>query len=181
MQLQKDRDTLLKSLFDKYFAHMVIFSNQIVENRTIAEDIVQEVFLGLWEKDKLEMASINYLYSCVKNASINFTKSKDGKIGKLTDSFFADLRSDNFSYEDEIEKMNQLEKLYSAIEELPPQCKEVLKKVYLEKQKYADVAKELNVSLNTVKTHMFKAFKLLRKHFGSQSLIQIAAFYNLLN
>jgi RNA polymerase sigma-70 factor (ECF subfamily) len=172
----QNKDQLLKKLFDKYFAHLVIFSKQIVRERTIAEDIVQEVFLGLWEKDKLKMESVNFLYSCVKNSSINYLHSKKGKTHKVSDSIILDVKDDSFSFNDEIEKMKELELLYSAIEELPPQCKEVLKKVYLNDQKYADVAKELNISLNTVKTHMYKAFKLLRQKLSATSLLYFFYF-----
>jgi RNA polymerase sigma-70 factor (ECF subfamily) len=176
----QNKDQLLKKLFDKYFAHLVIFSKQIVRDRIIAEDIVQEVFLGLWEKDKLKIGSINFLYRCVKNSSINYLHSKDGKIHKVSDSIILDVKDELSSFDDEIEKMKELELLYSAIEELPPQCKNVLKKVYLNNQKYADVAEELNISLNTVKTHMYKAFKLLRQKFSVTSLLCFSTFFKML-
>lgn len=177
MSEPENKDKLLKKLFDRYFPHLVIYAKQIVGSREVAEDVVQEVFLKLWQKDKLQMKSLNYLYSCVKNASINYTYSKEGKVLKISDEFIPAIVADDYSIDQEIEKMKLLEELYTAIEKLPPQSREVLKLVYLKRQKYTDVAEQMGISLNTVKTHMTRAYKLLRKHFSHSSLVYLAAFF----
>ncbi len=181
MLAAQKKDRGLKKLFDSYFAHLVIFSAHITNDRKVSEDIVQEVFLNLWQKDLLKSVSINYLYRCTKNASINFLRSKEGKVHISSSSLSTDIKDDEFSIDDEIQKMKELESLYQAIEELPPQCKEVLKKVYLNDLKYAEVAEELNISINTVKTHMFKALKYLRTKFSASTLLYFATFFKMLN
>ncbi len=180
MSTSQNKDLLLKSLFDRYFPHLVIYAMQIVEKKDIAEDIVQEVFFKLWEKDQLQMRSVNFLYSCVKNASINYTYSKEGKVQKVSEDFIKEAQLDDASFEEEEEKMKLLEDLYEAIEELPPQCREVLKQVYLLQQTYNDVAVQMGISVNTVKTHMTKAFRLLRKYFSSSSILYFSMFFKLL-
>ena len=67
--------------------------------------------------------------------------------------------------QDEIEHMRQLERLDAAIEALPPKCKEVFCRVYLNEQKYEEVAEQLHISFHTVKAHINMAFQLLRKEF----------------
>ncbi len=180
MSTPQNKDILLKSLFDRYFPHLVIYAMQIVEKRDIAEDIVQEVFFKLWKKDQLQMRSVNFLYSCVKNASVNYHHSKEGKVQKVSEDFIKEALLDDTSFEKEEEKMKLLEDLYEAIEGLPLQCREVLKQVYLMQQTYSDVAHQMGISVNTVKSHMTKAFRLLRKHFSASSILYFSAFFKLL-
>lgn len=66
--------------------------------------------------------------------------------------------------QEEIAHMQQLERLDTAIESLPAKCKEIFKRVYLQGQRYEDVATQLEISYHTVKAHMTTAFKHLRKH-----------------
>ena len=60
----------------------------------------------------------------------------------------------------------QLERMYKAIESLSPQCREVLKKIYFEGKSYAETAEEMNLSLSTIKTHIYLAIKNLKKDFA---------------
>jgi RNA polymerase sigma-70 factor (family 1) len=164
MPENRDNDILLKGLFDSYFGHLVIYAKRIVKSEAVAEDIVQEVFLNLWKKKKLQLCTPQFLYNCVKNAAINYLKTGETRYVQIPHELLGSVASDSDSFDDEIERMKQLEKLYQAIEQLPPQCREVLKEVYLKKQKYADVATQMNISVNTVRAHMYTAFKLLKTH-----------------
>lgn len=164
MPARVDNDSLLKELYDLYFAHLVIFSKRIVKSSAVAEDIVQEVFLNLWNKERLGSCTQQFLYRCVKNASINYTKTGEVRYRQVSDVMLVSVADESNTIDEEIEKMRQLERLYQSIEKLPPQCREVLKEVYLKKQKYADVAEQMNISLNTVRAHMYTAFKLLKEY-----------------
>ncbi|MGE0079532.1 MAG: sigma-70 family RNA polymerase sigma factor [Bacteroidales bacterium] len=164
MPNKTDNDSLLKELFDLYFGHLVIFSKRIVKSSAVAEDVVQEVFLNLWKNERLESCSPQFLYRCVRNASINYIKSGRLRYSSVSEMLLVSVADDSNSIDEEVEKMQQLESLYQAIEKLPPQCREVLKEVYLKKQKYADVAVQMNISLNTVRAHMYNAVKLLREY-----------------
>ena len=73
-----------------------------------------------------------------------------------------DVEDDN---EADLAYMDKLERIYEAVESLPHQCKEVLKKIYFEEKSYVEVAEEMHLSLNTVKTHIYLAIKTLRQNF----------------
>jgi RNA polymerase sigma-70 factor, ECF subfamily len=168
-------DVLLKKLFDQYFGHLVIFANRIVESRPLAEDIVQEVFLKLWENGRLKTSTPLFLFNCVKNAAINYQKKAGIKYISLPEERQIAATPENEDIFEEKERMEKLEQLYQAIEKLPPQSREVLKLVYLQKQKYAEVALQMEISLNTVRSHMYSAMKLLRQHLLPQ-LSQVLIF-----
>ena len=155
-------------VFKEHFDHLVIYVNQYVASVPTAEDIVQDMFLKLWEKDRLAEQSPAFLYTCARNAALNYLRTQ------RTDSFSIE-EAESFDVEDQIEDqlayMEKLERIYKAIESLSPQCREVLKKIYFEGKSYAETAEEMNVSLSTIKTHIYLAIKSLKKDFAYVSIV----------
>lgn len=150
-------------LFQEHFEHLVIVADHYVHSVSIAEDIVQDLFLKLWEKNRLTNATRGFLYTCARNFAINYLRDSSSKMT------LHELTSDVYildDQEEELNYMNRLEEVYKAIESLPPQCKTVLKMIYFENKRYTEVAEELGVSVNTVKTHIYLAIKTLRKNFS---------------
>lgn len=150
-------------VFDEHFDHLVLYVNSFVEDVPTSEDIVQDMFLKLWEKDRLTDYSLGFLYVCAKNAALNYLRTQK------TDSFSTD-NLEMFDMADQVEEetayMDKLEQVYQAIEALSPQCRAVLKKVYFENKSYAETAEEMHLSLNTVKTHIYLAIRSLKKDFA---------------
>ena len=136
--------------------------NSFVDSIQTAEDIVQDLFLKLWEKDRFIDCKPAFLYICAKNAALNYlrTRKLESFLAESIDLF--DMEDDN---EAERDYMDKLERIYEAVESLPPQCREVLKKIYFEEKSYAQVAEEMHLSLNTIKTHIYLAIKTLRQNF----------------
>lgn len=148
--------------FQEHFEHLVLYVNAYVDSIQTAEDIVQDLFLKLWEKERLVGCKPAFLYICARNAALNYLRTRN------LETFPVDS-IDRYAIEDDMEVemdyMNKLERIYEAVESLPPQCREVLKKIYFEEKSYAEVAEEMNLSLNTVKTHIYLAIKTLRRNF----------------
>ena len=152
----------LRMLFDLYYTPLCVFAYKYFDSYEKAEDVVQEAFINLWEKERMIefTGSIkSYLFSIVRNNSINQVR-KDSKFR------FEEIENQAFDIiEDKFE--NQLleerrENLYKEIAELPTQCKNVFEAIAFDKMKYAEVAKEMDISINTVKTHYSRALKQLR-------------------
>jgi RNA polymerase sigma-70 factor (ECF subfamily) len=151
------------ALFVKYFALLVIYSKRIVHSYDVAEDIVQEVFLKLWEKNPEGRYSRAYIFACVHNLSINQKKREKGK--ESINEQIPPVTTDEFHNAGEVsEEFERIRSMFRALDKLPPKSLEVLKKIYLEEKKYADVAKEMGLSLNTIKAHMYMSIKTLRKY-----------------
>ena len=150
-------------VFEEHFDHLVLYVNSLVDDIPTSEDIVQDMFLKLWEKDRLEDYTLGFLYVCAKNAALNYLRTQN------TDSFSTD-NLEMFDMEDKVEEetayMDKLEQIYQAIEALSPQCRVVLKKIYFENKSYAETAEEMHLSLNTVKTHVYLAIRSLKKDFA---------------
>ncbi|WP_294142200.1 sigma-70 family RNA polymerase sigma factor [uncultured Sanguibacteroides sp.] len=169
--MEKDQILVLEELFNRYFSHLVLYSRKLIKNSEAAEDIVQDVFLRLFESGRLKQVSPSFLFTCVKNASLNYLHSSLNKYIPISSE--QDQIPDK-EIQEEIDHMKQLEQLDEAIEALPDKCKDIFTRVYLQQQRYEDVAVQLNISYHTVKAHMSTAFKHLRK----QLLLLLIFFRN---
>ncbi|WP_269243125.1 RNA polymerase sigma factor [Flavobacterium limnophilum] len=152
-----------KELFDLYYIPLSIYSLKYCDSFELAEDVVQDLFIKFWDQKlylKLDEAISPYLFRSVKNNTIQAAKRQNRY-------FFEDIEDQVDVLLDEehldLEHLEQEKiKLYKEIEALPLKSKEVFKAIVLENRKYKDVALELGISVNTVKTHYSRALKQLR-------------------
>ena len=163
-------------LFNHYYPRLCTYASVFVKYPDVAEEIVQETFIRIWEKRS--MISIRttfkaYLYRSVHNNCINYIKSKK-HLSEKDELFRIEI-----SKQSELNAKNPdtgvLDKLISeelttefrrALESLPPQCLEVFMMCRNEKLSYSEIAIKLGVSVNTVKTQMKRALSKLNDCLG---------------
>lgn len=130
-----------------------------------AKDVVQEIFIDLWHRQNLEdIRSVkSYLNQSVRNRCLNIMKSartrelKEQAWQYTQDTDTVAPEELNMQYE------HRTDHLLQAIGELPPKTARIFQLYYLEKKSRNDVAIELGVSINTVKTVLSRALQFLRK------------------
>ena len=159
----------LEILFKKYYSFLVRFSLQIVAKSDAAEDIVQEVFIKLWDKrNSLEgVKNIKaYLFQATKNSSINWVNSPKNRDtifhqeNIIEDGLYLNETEEQISFE-ETQK-----KIQNALLKLPAKCKEVFMLSREDGKSYKEIAKALSISIKTVENQMGKALKILREELG---------------
>ncbi|WP_242203580.1 RNA polymerase sigma factor [Aestuariivivens insulae] len=162
-RLKKGEASAFKQLFDLYYMPLSVYALKYCGSFQLAEDIVQELFVKLWEEKlfmKFEGTIGPYLFKAVKNNTFQAIKKQSKyqfeDIDHQVNLLFEDQEIDKDGLEEEKRK------LYKAIDDLPDKCKEVFKAIVLQNMKYKEAAKHLGVSLNTVKTHYSRALKQLR-------------------
>jgi RNA polymerase sigma-70 factor (ECF subfamily) len=151
-----------KKLFDSFYPALYLFAMRIVKDRFHAEDLVQEVFIKLWEKAgefKTTSAARSYLYTSVRNKCLNHLEhnkviKKHEELAQRTTVNSSGIN--NLIIEEETHRL-----IYKAINELPAQCKNVLL-LSMNGLKNSEIAGELNITVNTVKTQKKIAYKQLR-------------------
>ncbi len=160
-----------KGLYLRYAGELIFFARKFVDNPT-AEDIVHDIFLKIWEKKStivVESDMKNYLLSVVQNACYDYLKHQSIACSFL-DKAFQQLRLDELTYfrtsGDDLPDQKKVDAIYRSIEKLPPKSRDIFKKAYLEGQKHTTIAEELNISIRTVETHIYKALKFLRNHLN---------------
>lgn len=170
----------LEYLFNKYYEKLCQFSYSIVKNNDISKDIVQDFFVKYWEKyqhldqpDNFEA----YAYVSVKNRSLNYIESEQVKQRHkqgIEQSLYSD--DDDLQHRNN-ENEDYRARLLTAISQLPEQRRKVFTMSAVEGLKYADIAKKLDISINTVKTQIRKAYLFLRKNCGLVSIFLLITSY----
>ncbi len=171
MNPASDKNSLLKEAFDRFHDGMVFYAFQYLDNGKDSEDIVQELYVKLWETELLffenEKALKTYLYRMVRNACINKLGRKDA-LKYAIDIINEEVREERYLTFDEA----VIAEIVSEIGRLPLRTRRVFTAVFLEGKKYREAADELGISVNTVKTLLKNGVKQLRKRFaGRESLL----------
>lgn len=161
--LRRRDNMVFGQIFEKYHASMFRFAETFVFRQEVAEDIVQEVFIKLWEMPdiRIEKSLKSYLFLMVRNRCIDYLRSlqvEDKRKKKLLE---AQILSDTTDLEFDEETSEIIRK---TINELPEQCRLVYNLSVYENMKYDEIAKELHISVNAVKVQIFRARKYLRKN-----------------
>lgn len=161
--LKSGDPSAFKELFDIYYMPLSIYALKYCDSFQLAEDIVQELFVKLWDEKlymKLEGAISPYLFKSVKNNTLQIMKGQSKyQFEEIEDQINALMDDDQLDFaaiEDEKRK------LYKEVEALPEKGREVFKAIVLQNMKYKEVAEQLGISVNTVKTHYSRALKQLR-------------------
>lgn len=156
----------LEDAFHMYYDGLCRYAGTLLEDGEGAKDIVQQVFVTLWERrDTLTIASSvkSYLYRAVYNACIN-RRLRGHKHQSLETDVSAPLPVDPEFLVEVRELRNTIE---AAIASLPPQCQVVFRKSREEEKSYPVIAKELGISIKAVEAQVSKALKSLKVLLGS--------------
>jgi RNA polymerase sigma-70 factor (ECF subfamily) len=155
-----------RKLFDAYAQKLISFVFAIVKAKDISLEIVDEVFIRLW-KNKQNISNIKnirvYLYTAVKNASLNHLSRK--AFAQITEPFndIDILINDDQVPDKQMITAELFNKIHEAVNELPPRCKMIFKLLREDGLKYKEVADILNISENTVDAQMVIAVKRIRE------------------
>ncbi len=131
-----------------------------------SEDVVQEVFVYLWQKRKelkINSSLKSYLFSSVKNKCIEKIRRSKLESKYISEKLLELKQFDEDKEEVEMEKMVLVNKLYNSIEQLPKKCKLIFKMAKIEGMTYIEIGEELDLSVKTVESQMRRAFILLRE------------------
>ncbi|TDQ79202.1 RNA polymerase sigma-70 factor (ECF subfamily) [Sphingobacterium yanglingense] len=160
----------LESLFRQFYRPLVMYACQYLERIDEAEDLVQEVFVKLWERDSLQQVDAklySYLYTTVRNACLNkLVVLKKIQQQELDEQI--DLVEEHPL--DEEAWAAYIQKVHAEIEKLPERTQQIFKAIVLERRKYKDVAVEMEISTNTIKTSLSRALTKLRTTFKDDDM-----------
>jgi RNA polymerase sigma-70 factor (family 1) len=151
-------------LFETQFEGLMSFVYSYVRDREVSRDIVHDVFLTLWSnKDVIDkdLYPRAYLYKLARNLSLNYIRHQ--KVMMTNELSIISHEKDIKQDLDDYDKSLDILALY--INKLPEKQKEVLKKCFIEGKMYKEIAVDLNISINTVKTHLKRAIQYLRSEF----------------
>mgnify|MGYP000667391123 CR=1 FL=1 len=158
------QEKAFRILYEKYAPALRYFAAKYVEEGEVIDDIVQDVFVCLWEKRvdfKTEETIKAFLYKAVKNSCLNFLKHQEYEwnyaeiIRKKTPVY--ETESDSVYTLDELYRM-----LYETLNKLPDNYRTVFIESFFKGKTHTEIAEELNLSVKSVNRYKQRTIELLR-------------------
>ncbi len=173
MSSDTDNTTKFKNVYLTYYSRLKRFAQEYVISEEDAENIVQDVFLDLWEQQFILTSHLNliaHLFTVTKNRCLDFLRHKTviKKGGeKILNEHNLELQMKLQSleaFDDKIFSDPDVETIVQkAIKTLPDRCQEIFVMNKLEGKKQKIIAQELNISIHTVESQMAIAHKKLKE------------------
>jgi len=183
--MPKDELHIFEELFQKHYSSLLQYACKFILNKSIAEDILQEVFISVWINKKnidFESESIkSYLFTSVRNKSLNYIESI--KKALPFDKYDIDylIQKEIFSYDpDDNLAFEELEtEIKKCVDTLSPQCKKIFTYSRYKNLKNKEIAILLGITEKAVERQITKALTEIRKHLIKLNLLSLLFFiYN---
>lgn len=152
-------------IYEKYWKRLYYYAFKIFGDKVVCEDVIQEVFIKLWEKAserKIENLE-GYLFRAVKFQISNAIRNQ--KDFKPFENFLTQLPTD-LSADSILELKETSELILQSVESLPEKCREVYKLSREEQLTNNQIADQMNISVRTVEAHIYKALKSIKNNLG---------------
>ena len=165
-----DDKTSFEQIYIKYWSKLYIYAFNVLHEREICEDIVQEIFIELWAKrHEVQIADLNvYLYQSVKYQIFNHFRKSKYKKQLLTN---LDMVNSELKIDELYEKKELKDHLNEAISQLPEKRRLIFQLSRYEGLSNKEISKSLNISLQTVKNQISKSLSIIRKSLKNLSLL----------
>jgi RNA polymerase sigma-70 factor (ECF subfamily) len=178
-KLKNDDQSAFTIIFTKYYSDLVRFSFGFTRNSDSSEEIVQEVFLKLWENRStldIHTSLKSYLLKNVQNRSIDSLRHTT-----ISNKYAAVVLDHPLLSQNDTEDyimFSELEASFNqAMENIPALYAEVFRLSRIETLNYLEIASKLGVSVRTVEVRISKALSLLRAELKDYLLIGLIIYY----
>lgn len=177
MPPQHGLDQVFKALFAREYERLCRYAYTYLQDEHIAEDVVQETFIKIWEQKKELIGSPDikfYLITAVRNNCITVIRKQKNQRTASTDNTPEPEPEPFLSTRQHLEhEAENARRIAEALNQLPPKCKEVFLLVKMQGMSYKEAAKTLDLSVKTIENQMGKAIKLLRDFVVGQTAILV--------
>ncbi|MDC6390430.1 RNA polymerase sigma-70 factor [Maribacter sp. PR1] len=167
-QLKQDDGHAFNKMFNTYWQPLFTSAFNLLKDKKICEEIVQDVFIGIWKNRKnleIKVSLENYLFSSVRYQVFNqFRKNRKNLRPELFENL--EQRCTYENPESEILYKELAQKVDAVVEELPKKCRAVYKMSRDEQLSHKEISSRLNISPKTVENHITKALFVLRTSIG---------------
>ena len=175
-----DDEKAFEKLFELFYPPLLSYAKRYIEEQAVREDIVQDVFIALWEgRKKLTITSSirSYLILAVRNHCLNYLR-KEGLIRQ-----YQELKQEGEQIADEnIYLLSELYDLFEkALAKLPAAYRIVFEMHSLEGRDYAEIAERLNISVRTAKRYKSQVIVTLKEELKDYLPLVILVYPNIIS
>ena len=177
-RLNKGEERAFETIFHKYYASLCFFANNFLRDKEAAKDIVQDVFVLLYEK-KYQFPNLNalkaFLYQCVHDKALNYIEKRRIR-SEIESQLDIPLYEENTYFLRQTET-EMYEEIFRAIDELPTECRRIFKMSYIERLSIQEISQRLNIADTTIKTQRARAKKFLQERLKDLFSLAILLFF----
>lgn len=174
-EIQKGNKDAFSMIFRKYYKDMLLFAGNFIKDKNQCEDIVQNIFLRIWENRRfleIKTSFRSFLLQSVKNGCLD--EIRHSKVVREHQVYtewlytISDSDTENYILYSELQF-----RLAKALSELSPECRIAFEMNRFEGLKYKEIAQKLSVSERTIEVRIGKALMHLREYFSYTILLLI--------
>lgn len=149
-------------LYLAYMHRLMQFANSIIKNKELAEEIISDVFIRLWQNRKSlhKIGNLRlYLYVSTRNTALNYLSRHFRKDTISLDEISINMPVSGYNPEQLLITSEAVKKIESEIHKLPPRCRIIFKLVKEDGLRYNEIAQILNISVKTIDGQLAIALK----------------------
>jgi RNA polymerase sigma-70 factor (ECF subfamily) len=178
-ELSKNNDSALEELFNYYYPRLYNFSKAFLKIENGIDDILQEVFVKIWENRKniKSKETFNaFIYTITRNLLLNELRSRLNN-QKLMTEIQKNAVAEEFASVQLIEYKEMSTKITEVINQLPDRQKEVFKLSREDGLSHKEIAEKLGITTKTVEYHIAQSKDILRAKLQNLGLMSLLWFY----
>ncbi len=153
-----------KHLFELHFVPLCRFIRLYISEAKAAEDIVLDIFTGIWEKRQswqIQLSIKAYLFQSARNRALNYLRDNERFV---TTGDFSSL--EHFENDEGLEVRELQRLIEEAIGSLPPKCQEIFQKSRTDNLSNKEIAGQLQITVKAVEAQITRALKHIRHYLG---------------
>lgn len=165
-----------KSLFDKYWEPMYLKANSILHDREAAQDVVQEIWINLWnQREKLEVTNFEaYIFRSVSYGCYKYLRDNKFSTSQLQIIDSLPMAGADIENQHNLEATQKV--IDKSLEDLSPRCQQIFTLSRIEDVTNEEIALKLGISKRTVENQISHALKIIRRHLGPLHIISFLYF-----
>ncbi|WP_288206469.1 RNA polymerase sigma-70 factor [uncultured Parabacteroides sp.] len=176
--IQND-EAAFSELYIRYKDKLYYFCLNLLKSAEEANDIVQEIFIRIWESRNFinpELSLSSFLYTMARNRILNYFRDMDIDV-KVKSILMQTKPTEENIIESDLIYTEYQNILKEAIEALPPQKKKIFNMSRKENMTHKEIAAELHISVNTVQEHISGSLHFIKKHFSKHTDLSFSMLF----
>lgn len=177
--LSEGNKSSLEILFNYYYPRLFNFSKSFIKYEEGIDDILQEVFIKIWENRKninTPFTFNSFIFTITRNLLLNELRSRLNN-EKVREKIKKMSVAEEYQSFEALEYSELKEKVEKLVDELPERQKEVFRMSRMEGLSHREIAEKLEISEKTVEYHISQAIKIIKEKLKSFGLISMLYFY----
>ena len=174
--LTRNNEAAFSELYVRYKDKLYYFCLHLLKSKEEASDIVQEIFIRIWESRNFinpDLSFSSFLYTMARNSILNYFRDIDIDV-KVKEILATQKVTEEEAIDSKIIYTEYQVILQNAISQLPPQRRKIFNMSRIESMSHKEIAAELGISVNTVQEHISEALKFIKAYFSKHADMSIS-------